>query len=355
MGSCVSTADYNVLIDDEVRAYIARSATFYPPNAVSLTIEEQRQVYDQMCAAFHAGYPEGVTASDVTFGGVLCRRYDTAAASDVTMIYLHGGGFVVGGLHSHDDVCAEICARTEFRVVSVDYALAPEKVFPACYNAAYAAYAAIQEAFAGPIIMAGDSAGGNLASAVTHAARTEGRIEGQVLIYPGLGGDQSKGSYVEHAHAPELTAADLAFYKTVRSGGAEPPEDAPRYAPLQDSDFTQLPPTVILTAECDPLSSDGEAYRDVIRAAGGQAEWIVGKGLVHGCLRARHCSVRAGAFFDQIVEAVDALGQGRWPYREIRTVRSECAPYEPLAQETLCFHRFGNRRAQTVEDRRGQL
>lgn len=310
----MSEANYDTLLDAEIRAYIARSATFYPPDAVSLTIEDQRAVYDRMCAAFHAGYPDGVTAADVAYGGVPCRLYKVATPVDATAIYLHGGGFVVGGLHSHDDVCAEICARTGFRVVSVDYALAPENVFPACFKDALAAYTAVRKAFSGPIVMVGDSAGGNLAAAVTHAVRSEKRIAGQVLIYPGLGGDQSKGSYVEHAHAPELTAADLAFYKTVRSGGALPPEGDPRYAPLGDTDFTGLPPTVILTAECDPLASDGESYRDVIRAAGGQAEWINGKGLVHGCLRARHCATRAGAFFDRSVDAIDALGQGRWPY-----------------------------------------
>ncbi len=310
----MSEADYEQLLDDEVRAYIARSATFYPPGAVGLTIEEQRAVYDKMCAAFHAGYPDGVTATDQSFGGVACRLYEVAVPAEVTVVYLHGGGFIVGGLHSHDDVCAEICGRTGFRVVSVDYALAPEQVFPACYNDATAAYAGVRDAFDGPIVMAGDSAGGNLAAAVVHAARAEGRIVGQVLIYPGLGGDQSKGSYVEHANAPELTAADLAFYRRVRSGGEEPPTGDPRYAPLHDSTFSGLPPTVVLTAQCDPVASDGESYRNAVRAAGGQAEWINAKGLVHGCLRARHCSVRAGAFFDQIVDAVDALGQGRWPY-----------------------------------------
>lgn len=310
----MSAADYTQLLDDEVRAYIARSATFYPPDAVGLSIADQRAVYDKMCAAFHAGYPDGIRATDLAFGGVSCRLYEGTQPARATVLYLHGGGFVVGGLHSHDDVCAELCARTGYRVVSADYALAPEHVFPACYNDALAAYGGVCAAFEGPLVMAGDSAGGNLAAAVTHTARVEGRIVGQVLIYPGLGGDQSKGSYVEHANAPELTAADLAFYKTVRTGGQAPPVGDPRYAPLHDNDFSGLPPTVILTAECDPLASDGETYRDVIRAAGGQAQWINGKGLVHGCLRARHCAARAGVFFDQIVAAVAALGAGRWEW-----------------------------------------
>lgn len=303
--------DYGAYLDEEVRAYIARGAAFYPPGATSLSIKDQRATYDAMCADFHAGYPVGVHTVDEPWGGVACRRYEVAA-SKVTVVYYHGGGFVVGGLHSHDDVCAEICARTGFRVISVDYGLAPEVTFPGCYTDALWAFKAVAATYPGPVIMVGDSAGGNLAAAVTHAARD--RVAGQVLIYPGLGGDRTRGSYVEHAHAPELTTADLIAYQTLRTGGAAPPEGDARYAPLHDNDFEGLPPTVIVTAECDPLASDGEAYRDALLAAGGRAAWFNEAGLVHGCLRARHMSTRAAAFFDRVVAATHAIGAGRWPY-----------------------------------------
>jgi len=298
------TPDYSALLGDDMRAYIAKGATFYPPNAVDLTVDQQRAVYDAMCAAFHAGRPEGVQTWDEDHGGVLCRRYETGAHT-VTLIYYHGGGFVVGGLHSHDDVCAEICARAGMRVISVDYALAPEAVFPACYNDAQAAFDAIAAQYTGPLLMAGDSAGGNLAAAVTHHARA--RVAGVVLIYPGLGGDQTCGSYITHANAPELTVRDMAFYKKLRTGGAEVPIGDARYAPLQDTDFTGLPPTVIVTAQCDPLSSDGESYRDAILAAGGQAEWIEVAGMVHGGLRARHMTAQGAVFFDHVIAAVTGL------------------------------------------------
>lgn len=307
----MSTADYSLLLDDEVRAYITRGAEFYPPDAVDLTIAQQRAVYDDMCAAFHAGRPDTVQTWDEPFGGVPCRRYE-AEATDVTLIYYHGGGFVVGGLHSHDDVCAELCARGGVRVISVDYGLAPETVFPNCYNDAKAAFDAIALAYPGKLLMAGDSAGGNLAAAVTHHAR--GQIEGQILIYPGLGGDPTQGSYVEHANAPELTTRDMLFYQTIRTGGATPPVGDPQYAPLHDTDFSGLPPTVIVTAQCDPLASDGESYRDALTAAGGQAVWFNEAGLVHGCLRARGMSARGAVFFDRVVDAVAALAKGNWPY-----------------------------------------
>jgi acetyl esterase len=304
-------ADYDLLLDDEVRAYIARGAEFYPPHAVDLDISQQRAVYDCMCAAFHAGRPEGVEVRDESYGGVPCRRYE-AGEADVTVIFYHGGGFVVGGLHSHDDVCAELCARVGVRVVSVDYGLAPETVFPGCYNDAKAAFDAIALAYPQTLLTAGDSAGGNLAAAVTHHARRQ--VAGQILIYPGLGGDPTKGSYIEHANAPELTTKDMLFYQAIRTGGTPPPTEDPRYAPLHDTDFTNLPPTVIITAECDPLASDGESYRNAILAAGGQAAWFNEAGLVHGCLRARGMSARGAAFFDRVAGAVDALAKDSWPY-----------------------------------------
>lgn len=314
----MSAPDYDRLIDAETWAYIARLDAAYPPDAVEMTIEDQRRVYDEMCRLFDQGRPEGVMVRDIPYGAVPCRIYEKSP-TDVTVVYYHGGGFVVGGLDSHDDICAAICDRTGYRVVSVDYGLAPEVVFPGCYNDAYAAFEAISKVHPGPLVMAGDSAGGNLAAAVTHQARqgAPGRILGQVLIYPGLGGDWGQGSYLEHAHAPQLTLADMTFYQKVRTGGAEQPTDDPRYAPLHDADFSGLPPSVLITAECDPLASDGGAYRDAVRRAGGPAVWFNEPGMVHGCLRARSMSARAALFFDKVVDGIAALGAGDWPYASV--------------------------------------
>lgn len=311
----MSQPDYRRLIDADMWAYINKLDAAYPPDAVTLSIAEQRAAYTAMCQIFHQPRPTGVAVSDCRIGGVPCRRY-CRGSSDVCVIYYHGGGFVVGGLDSHDDICAEICDRTGFEVISVDYPLAPESVFPACFEAAWNAFAAVWAERDGAVLLAGDSAGGNLAAAVAHHARGRitGQISGQVLIYPGLGGDQTKGSYVVHSDAPQLTMADLAFYADVRTGGAAAPVGDPRFAPLQDTDFSGLPPTVIITAECDPLASDGEAYRDAILAAGGKAFWSNVPGMVHACLRARNMSAKAAGLFDQVVHAIADLGAGQWPF-----------------------------------------
>lgn len=309
--------DYAKLIDAETWAFIERTDAWYPPETVTYTVEQQRAIYYRMCREFFAGYPTGVAAETTAIESdgraIPVRIYRASANPEAAVLYFHGGGFVVGGLDSHDDVCAEICARTGFEVVSVDYRLAPEHVHPAQFEDAMEGFAWVAARRSLPIVLAGDSAGGNLAAAVSHATRDRPvRPAGQVLIYPGLGGDRSQGSYVLHAEAPMLTTRDLDFYRQIRTGGREHPGDA-TLEPLADTDFSGLPPTVIVTAECDPLSSDGEAYRDRIVAAGGQAVWHEEKGLVHGYLRARHSVARARESFTRIVDAIAALGRGVFP------------------------------------------
>ena len=115
------------------------------------------------------------------------------------------------------------------------------------------------------------------------------------------------------AEAPLLTRDELLFYRTIRTEG-EPPEGDPRFAPLSDTEFKGLPPTVIFTADCDPIRDDGRRYRDKLAAAGVSVELINEEGLVHGYLRARTMSERARQSFERITLAIEALGQGLWPY-----------------------------------------
>ncbi|MCG6857316.1 MAG: alpha/beta hydrolase [Salaquimonas sp.] len=310
--------DYSKLIDAETWAFIDRTNAFYPPETVSFTIEQQRAVYDEMCTAFRATCPKGVTAHDTVIDAgdhaIPVRIYDSVAEPAALVVYYHGGGGVVGGLDSHDDACAEICGQTGYRVVSVDYRLCPEHIHPAAFEDALAGFRWAAENFAGPILLAGDSEGARHAAAVAHAIRKDPcPPAGQVLLYPWLGADMTKGSYVTHAEAPMLTTRDLEFYRDIRAGGADTSHD-PTATPLADTDFSNLPPTVIFSAECDPLCDDGRDYRDRLLTAGGKAVWFREKGLVHGYLRARHSVERARASFTRIVGAIRALGQGDWPY-----------------------------------------
>ncbi|MBS9721967.1 alpha/beta hydrolase [Tianweitania sp. BSSL-BM11] len=312
--------DYSQLIDAQTWAFIDQTNAYYPPDTVDYTVEQQRQIYDRMCRAFSAGYPTGVSASTdrIAASGperqIPIRIYKRDEENTgVRVLYFHGGGFILGGLESHDDVCADICAATGYEVVSIDYRLAPEHLYPASHEDGYAAFECAVADDDRPILLCGDSAGGNIAAAVAGRFRHHPRAPiGQVLIYPGLGGDPTRGSYVTHADAPMLTTRDMAFYQTVRTGGADVSGDA-AFAPLRDKDFSDLPPTVLITAQCDPLSSDGEAYRDKITAAGGKAMWREEAGLVHGYLRARNTVDRAKESFERIVTAIRVLGQKDWP------------------------------------------
>ncbi|MGX8007963.1 alpha/beta hydrolase [Mesorhizobium sp. ORM8.1] len=317
---------YATRLDPALWDYIDRVNSVYPPEIGELPIAEQRTVYDAMCRAFHLHCPKGVTANDGIFAAegraVPVRHYRmTGKVARALVVYYHGGGFVLGDLNSHDDICAEICAGTGFDVVSGDYRLAPEHLHPAAFDDALAIFESAAAMTSLPIVLCGESAGGNLAAAVAQATRHHPRhAVGQMLIYPGLGGDGTGRSYVEHAEAPLLTLADIDFYRRIRSTPGQPPDD-PTFSPLKDRDFSGLPPTVIVTAECDPLSCDGEAYRDCILAAGGRAVWREEPRLVHSFLRARMTVRRAAEAFAAIIGDIAKLGA------------SDEAPISPLVGE----------------------
>jgi acetyl esterase/lipase len=303
--------DYSTRIDAETWDFIRKVEDHYPPDTVDLDVAGQRAVYNAMCGAFRQTYPIGVIAEDCSAGDVPLRCYERQGTdADAVVLYCHGGGFVVGGLDSHDDVCAEICDQTGFAVVSVDYRLSPEHVHPAAYDDCVAAFHWTMEHYDLPLVLAGDSAGANLAAAVAHTVRTVTALEGMVLIYPTLGPLKYAGSYAEHPHAPLLSIDEIEFYEAIRSNGADTTSDA-TFAPLVDNDFSGLPPTVVVSAECDPLCDDSEEYCVAIQGADGSAIWINEAGLIHGYLRARHTVKRARDSFSRIVAAIDAFGHGR--------------------------------------------
>ena len=311
----MTATDYQTLIGPETWEFIRQTEAAYPPDTATLSIADQRAIYDRMCRVFHRGYPKGITATDQRMAGVSCRLYRKAAErlSDTAMVvYLHGGGFVVGGLESHDDICAEICAATGLRVLAVDYRLCPEHPHPAAYEDCLTVARAID----GPLLIAGDSAGGNLAAAVSASLRGTGRVLGQVLIYPGLGGPRGEGSYATHAHAPMLTGDDVAFYANIRHGGTEPETPDPTANPLLATDFTGLPPTLAIAAECDPLADDVPTYVGALQRAGVPARARIERGLVHGYLRARKTVPAAAQSFACITATLAAMAKGQWPNGE---------------------------------------
>jgi len=320
----MSLPDYQKLIGSQMRAFIEKSQAYYPSNTIDQTINEQRSRYKKLCLAFNYGRPAGIKCHDelirhipvrrYVFNGVISKpqqRMSNDRPDKRLIVYFHGGGFVFGGLDSHDDICAEICAGTGYELVSVDYRLAPEHIHPAMFFDALRVTQFFIENTDLPLILCGDSAGGNLAAAVVHSLRLETeRIIGQLLIYPILGPNTGRGSYEKHAMAPLLTSSDVKFYLESRCG--QPVGsllDDKTLFPLLDNDFCGLPPTVIVTADCDPLSDNGKDYQDSIRSAGGRALWINEEGLVHGFLRARREVKRASSSFMRMIGLLLMLGK----------------------------------------------
>ncbi len=310
---------YQTLIDAETWSFIRQTETWYPADAIDFSIARQRKIYDAMCREFYQGHPPGIQTEDVFIDSadyqIPVRHYTKeGSTADTRVIYFHGGGFVVGGLQSHDDVCSEICSVTGYPVSAVDYRLSPEHAHPAAFNDAMAAVESLAK---GNLILCGDSAGGNLAACVSHAVRGRAaiakKILGQVLIYPGLGGEMSEGSYITHAHAPMLTTQDIRFYSMIRTGGVMVSGD-PTAAPLHDTDFSDLPATIVVSAECDPLSDDGKHYCSKVHDGGGRAQWFNETGLVHGYLRGRTTVKRARLSFERILGCIEMIGNGGWDY-----------------------------------------
>lgn len=287
------------MLDPEIMAFVDETAQFYPPDLAADDWPGQRAAYDRMAAHFHVGRPAGLAVSDDRVAGVALRCYGRASA--VRLLYLHGGGFVLGGLESHDDVCAEISARSGVQVVSVDYRLGPEHPHPAAYDdAAGVARALIAQ---GPVILCGDSAGATLCAALA-GTFPAGSFLAQVLVYPLLGFAPHGGSFETHAHAPLLSRDDVLLYDRLRF--ADPSD--PRHCPAK-GDLASLPPTWLFPAEVDPLHDDALRYLAAVRGAGGEAYLRTGVGLVHGWLRARHRSTKARAEFDAVLEAVSNLAR----------------------------------------------
>lgn len=211
------------------------------------------------------------------------------AGSSGTLVYFHGGGWVMCNIETHDRICRKICHESGCLVVSVDYRLAPENKFPAALEDAYAATYWVCNNIASwggdpkRVAVGGDSAGGNLATVTTLLARDRGTppIRYQVLIYPVT--DYYKpgtASYQEFAEGYFLSLDDM-IWNFTHYLPDQREADNPLVSPLKAKDLSNLPPALIVTGEYDPLRDEGEAYGKRLATEGVPAEIIRFKGLFH--------------------------------------------------------------------------
>jgi acetyl esterase len=235
---------------------------------------------------------------DDTAGGVPIRVYEPSEARG-TLAYLHGGGWVMGGLDSVDAVCRALANDAHARVVSIDYRLAPEHPFPAGLEDALRAIDALE----GDLVVAGDSAGGNLAAVL--ARRRRERIKLQLLVYPVTDAGLNTPSYAEFDEFG-LTAASMRRFWGLYLDGAEGLD--PDASPLRAEDLENLPPAYIITASHDVLRDEGEAYAAALRRAGVDVTLARVDGTVHGFWRWQTTAIARQAVHDAAAAVRSALG-----------------------------------------------
>jgi acetyl esterase/lipase len=255
-----------------------------------------------------------VTTEDRTIpgpaGALTVRVYRPPLPADPAplVVNLHGGGFCVGNLDGGDWLCSIVAAEVGAVVASVDYRLAPEDPAPAAFEDCSAATGwlaahADELGAGGPIAVMGDSAGGNLAALVAIAARDAGgpAIAHQVLIYPSVDLTQSFPSIEELRDAPLLTAADIrAVTAHYLSAGVDPAD--PWVSPWFVEDLSGLPPTLLQTAEHDPLRDEGRAFARRLREAGVATRWTEYAGMPHGYVSVPGVCRSAGQAVAEIVQ-----------------------------------------------------
>jgi acetyl esterase len=308
-------------IDEGMLRFYRELCLASPPEAVSWPLERQRASWEEVCRVFQAPQPQGVRSEDIVVRHgdlqVPVRIYRAASQARLPgVLYLHGGGWVLGSLETHHDICAEIASGAEVTLVAVDYRLAPEHRHPAqlADNLAVLEWMRGAGAMCGiddrPIVAAGDSAGGQMVASLAMYTRDHGLppLAGQVLIYPVLGVDLATPSYLRNAEGPCLTRAEMAFYWDAVLGPKGCPNWSDKYAiPLLEHDYSRLAPAFIAAAAHDPLYDDAVNYAQRLEKAGVAVRFRGEPSLAHSYMRARHVSEPAMTGFEAIVAAVKAL------------------------------------------------
>ncbi|MBI4898194.1 MAG: alpha/beta hydrolase [Actinobacteria bacterium] len=275
--------------------------------------EEAREAFHALNVGVAESQPPASLASTEDLelpgadGPLPARLYRPRADGPVaTLVYLHGGGFVVGDIEAYDLQARTLAEKAGVALLSVEYRLAPENPFPAGLDDAIAAARwalAEAESLGGDparVAIGGDSAGGNLAAAAAQALRGESPgLAAQVLIYPVLDFAEARPSHAENANGPLLTK-DRMDWCDGHYLSDETDRRDPRLSPLQAGDFAGLPPAIVVTAGYDPLRDEGDAYAEALAAAGVPVRHLRYDSLIHGFFG-------LGPFSDGCTRAIDEI------------------------------------------------
>lgn len=287
------------------------------PLLETLPPRQARVQYDET-AAIVGGEPPALfdvrdTQAEGPLGDIPLRVYtphDAGGQPLPILIYLHGGGWVIGSRDSHDVPCRYLALESGCIVVSVDYRMAPEHPFPEPVEDCWAAVQWIAEnapalgGSADRLAVGGDSAGGNLATIMCLLARDRGgpRFAHQLLIYPGTDMTRSYPSHTELADGYRLTSALMGWFIAHYFSGDRQDLRDPMASPLFASDLSGLPPALTITAGYDPLRDEGMAYHEKLQEHGVPSQHRQYAGMIHGFINmpgmidaARDCFAVCGA------------------------------------------------------------
>ena len=276
-------------LQPDVKMVLDMMAEMGMPPLETLPVPDARALMEGSAALMPPG-PDVGEVIDGTLpgaaGDLAYRLYRPATAGPhQVVVYFHGGGWVLGSETSDDPLCRDLCVRADALVVSVNYRHAPEARFPAAHEDALAAVRWVGDhaeelGGRGPLVLAGWSAGGNLAASTCQRVRDEGgpAIAAQLLLCPVTDSDLTRSSYVENADGFGLTAPVMQWFWDLYADPADRTDV--RVAPLR-GDLAGLPPAVVVTAQMDPLRDEGDAYAEALAAAGVAVCHVRARGQVH--------------------------------------------------------------------------
>ncbi len=277
-------------LQPDVAMVLEAMAAMNLPPMEAMPVEAARAFVEAAAAAQPPGPEVGELMDGVlpgAAGELQYRLYRPSSPGPHPIVaYFHGGGWVLGSHASDDPFCRDLCVRSDSTIVSVNYRHAPEARFPAAAEDAFAsvqwiaAHATELGGIPGQLAVAGWSAGGNVAAVACQLARDAGgpEILGQLLLTPVTDSDPSRPSFQENADGYGLTAPVMEWFW----GHYADPDDRrdPKASPLH-GDLSDLPPAMIVTAECDPLRDEGAAYAQALAAAGTPVRHLTARGHVH--------------------------------------------------------------------------
>ena len=299
-------------LNPQVKALLDTLAAAGGPPLEEMSVEDARAVFKGLSAL---DQPEEVTRVDDRLlpgdgHDVPVRVYtpsDAIGGNAPLLLWIHGGGWVIGDLDTADAVARALANRSGAVTVSVDYRMAPEHPAPTPLEDCLAALtwcvenAELLGVDASRVAVGGDSAGGNLAACLCQRVRNEfgPEIDFQLLVYPVTDCTLSSASMDENAEGYFLTKAGMQWFVRLYLGEGDPKD--PAVSPLHADSLAGLPPALVITAEFDPLRDEGEAYADALRDAGVKVEQARYDGQIHGFFS-------LGAVLEDGQHAVDRAG-----------------------------------------------